>query len=211
MLDRLRRALGLRGNRAHVAHDGRWVVVDVETSGLDKASDVVLAIGAVAVCGERIAVDDSFEVLVRPERTSARENILVHGIGEQAQRAGLPPQRACAMFVDYVGTAPLVAFHAAFDRGFLSRAVKTYAEVPLDNAWLDLAELAPVLHPQVKARALDEWLVHFGIAVDQRHHASSDAFATAMLFLRLLAAVAPQDRQPDSLIKLAAQAKWLPR
>lgn len=210
MLDRLRRALGLRGNRAHAAHDGRWVVVDVETSGLDKASDVVLAIGAVAVRGDRIEVADSFEVLVKPERTSARENILVHGIGEEAQRGGLPPQRACEMFVDYIGTAPLVAFHAAFDRGFLSRAVKTYAEVPLDNAWLDLAELAPVLHPEVRAKALDEWLRHFDIAVDQRHHASSDALATAMLFLRLLARIDPSSRTPAEVRALAAQVRWLP-
>jgi len=211
MLDRLRRALGLSGMRVPDSHDGRWVVVDVETSGLDKACDVVLAIGAVAVHGEHVSVADSFEVLVRPERTSARENILVHGIGEEAQRGGLPPRSACRMFVDYVGTAPLVAFHAAFDRGFLVRAVKTYAEVPLDNPWLDLAELAPVLHPQVKANGLDEWLRHFGIAVDQRHHASSDAFATAMLFLRLMAAIAPPERDPAKVLRLAAQARWLPR
>jgi len=68
-----------------------------------------------------------------------------------------------------------------------------------------------VLHPQVKANGLDEWLRHFGIAVDQRHHASSDAFATAMLFVRLMAAVAPRERDPAKVLRLAAQARWLPR
>ncbi len=211
MLDRLRRSLGLGGWRVPDSRDGRWVVVDVETSGLDTARDVVLAIGAVAVHRGRVSVADSFEVVVRPQRTSARENILVHGIGEEAQRGGLAPEHACRMFVDYAGAAPLVAFHAAFDRGFLMRAVRTYVDLPLDNAWLDLAELAPVLHPKVKARTLDEWLLHFDIDVGQRHHASSDAFATAMLFLRLLAAVAPQERVAARLLQQAAQARWLPR
>ena len=69
----------------------RWVVVDCETSGLDPARDALLAIGGVAVREARVDVDDSFEVLVRPERPSGRENILIHGIGEGAQRDAVDP------------------------------------------------------------------------------------------------------------------------
>ncbi len=69
----------------------RWVIVDLETSGLDPSRDVLLAIGAVAVHGDRVVVSDSLELGVRPEQTSSRPNILVHGIGEQAQRAGVSP------------------------------------------------------------------------------------------------------------------------
>ena len=211
MLDLLRRALGLEARPGGSAHDGRWVVLDVETSGLDQSSDALLAIGAVAVQGERVVVDDSLELFVRPQSTSARDNILIHGIGEETQRAGLPPDQAANAFVDYVRFSPLVAFHASFDRSFLTRGVRTYAGVRLQNAWLDLAELAPALYPDVKAKVLDEWLDHFGITVDQRHNACSDAFATAMLFLRLLSAVAPDGRAPRKLQRQAAQARWLAR
>lgn len=202
----------LRG-RAPAGDSGatRWVVLDVETSGLDKASDALLAIGAIAVHGDRVALEDSFEVVVRQQTASARDNILVHGIGADAQLNGVEADQACTDFARFCGDATLVAFHAAFDRAFLARAMKGRAGVRFDNPWLDLAELAPALYPEVKARALDDWLVHFGIDVDQRHHAASDAMATAMLFVRLLAAVPAAEHTPRALARRAAQAKWLVR
>lgn len=212
MLERLRRLLSGAGRPDAAGGGGcRWVVIDVETSGLDQAADVLLAIGAVAVRHARVDVGDSFELIVKPERTSSRDNILVHGIGEAAQKAGLVPEQACRALADYLGDAPLVAFHASFDRGFLDRAARKWLGGPLRNDWLDLAELAPALHAGVKARALDEWLAHFGIPVEQRHHASSDALATAMLFLRLLSGVPAGHRDPRSLRRLAAAARWVPR
>jgi DNA polymerase-3 subunit epsilon len=186
----------------------RWVVLDVETSGLDPERDVLLAIGAVAVRDGRIDVDDSFETVVRPPRTSERGNILIHGIGEGAQREGAEPAQACRAFLDWAGDAPLVAFHAAFDRGFLVRAVRAHLGGKLAATWLDLAGLAPALNPGVRAKALDDWLAHFALPVDQRHHASADAFATAMLFLRLLGQVPPGDRDVATLRGLERSQRW---
>lgn len=187
----------------------RWVVLDVETSGLDKTRDVLLAIGSVAVHGQRVVLADSFEVVLRQRTASERDNILVHGIGAEAQLNGVDAQQACDGFLRHVRDSTLVAFHASFDRTFLVRAMKAQHGCRLANTWLDLAELAPALHPEVKAKALDEWLAHFGIEVDQRHHAASDALATAMLFVRLLADVPEADRRPRALARRAAQAKWL--
>lgn len=214
MRDAIRRLLGRAPADAGAAIGAsglRWIVVDVETTGLDQAADALLAIGAVAVHGERIAVGDSFEILVRPDRPSSRDNILIHGIGGEAQQGGVDPATACTQFLEFVGDAPLVAFHAPFDRAFLARAVRTHLRRSLRNQWFDLAELAPALYPKVKASGLDEWLRHFHIDVRQRHHASSDAFATAMLFVRLLAALPPQQRTPHAVRKLASHAKWLTR
>ncbi len=194
--------------RLHAIAERRWVVLDVETSGLDPSRDALLSIGAVAVRDARIDVDDSFEILVRPARTSARDNILVHGIGEGAQRDGTDPAAACQAFLDWAGDAPLVAFHASFDRTVLARAIRAHLAARPPSDWLDLAGLAPALNPGVRARALDDWLAHFGLPVDGRHHASADAFATAMLFLRLLAQVPAADREPRALRRLAGSARW---
>jgi DNA polymerase-3 subunit epsilon len=202
LLDRLR---GVRPPSAQ-----RWVVVDVETSGMDVARDALISIGAVGIVDGRVRPGDSLEIVVRQATASSRENILVHGVGAQAQLAGVDPTQAMQAFLDYVGPAPLLAFHAAFDRGFLSRVVKAYARQPFDNAWLDIAELAPALLPKVKLKSLDEWLHHTGIPVAARHSAASDAFATALLMTRLL----PEARRQgaprfDDMVRLARQAKWL--
>ncbi|HYI87353.1 MAG TPA: exonuclease domain-containing protein, partial [Burkholderiales bacterium] len=70
--------------------EARWVAIDCETSGLDAASDRLLSVGAVAVYGDRIELGKTFGALVRQAAASPAPNILVHGIGGDAQLAGLP-------------------------------------------------------------------------------------------------------------------------
>ena len=188
----------------------RWVVVDVETSGMDVATDALIAVGAVAIVDGRVVPGDSLEIIVRQATASSRENILVHGVGAQAQLNGIDPPQAVRAFMDYVGLAPMLAFHAPFDRGFIARAAKAYLNQPFDNPWLDIAELAPALEPRVTLKSLDEWLRHYAIPVSVRHSAASDAFATALLAARLL----PQARRGGALRfsdlqQLARHAKWL--
>jgi DNA polymerase-3 subunit epsilon len=197
-----------RGSRAH-AHD-RWVVVDVETSGMDTTSDALISIGAVAMVDGRVAPGDSLEITVRQATASSRENILVHGVGAHAQLNGTDPPHAVRAFLDYAGPAPMLAFHAPFDRSFLARVVKQHVNQPFDNPWLDLAELAPALEPKAALKSLDEWLRHFGIPVSVRHSAAADAFATALLMARLL----PEARRQGAaafrdMQKLSRQARWI--
>ncbi len=142
----LKRALA-RGDQDPGA--ARWVVIDVETSGLDPMADCLISIGGVAMHADgHVLPGDSLEVVFRQPKASSRDNILVHGIGVAAQRDGSNPLQATRAFLDFVGTCPILAFHADFDRGFLARAVKIFVNEPFDNAWLDLAGLAPVLDPK---------------------------------------------------------------
>lgn len=190
----------------------RLVVLDLETSGLDVRKDWVIAIGAVAICGDAIRLSDSFELIVQPLRTSAKENILIHQIGAEAQMKGVDPALACQRFLDYLGKSPIVAFRAGFDREFLTRAIKTSLGRRFDHVWLDLAELAPAVFPMAAARNLDEWLLQCGVPVEQeRHHACLDALVCAQLFLKLRASLAPSQRSFRELSRLAKDRRWLGR
>jgi DNA polymerase-3 subunit epsilon len=189
----------------------RWVVVDVETSGFDPTKDGLISIGGVAMRSDgHVLPGDALEIIYRQKTASSRENILVHGIGVQAQEGGADPQAATRVFLDFVGASPILAFHAPFDRGFLARAVKVFVNQPFDNPWLDLAELAPAVDPEAKLKSLDEWLGRYDINVSVRHSAAADAYATALLAARLLPKARKQGVQDFSALqKLARQAKWL--
>ncbi len=202
-----------RRNRARI-QSPRWVVLDVETSGLDPARDQLLSIGAVALVAQgasyRVQPADSFEVVVRPKSASHKDNILVHGIGRQAQLQATEPRQALMHFFDYVGTSPLLAFHAPFDRGFVLRAARRCSLKVPGNPWLDLAQLAPVLALKAGLKSLDEWLGHYGIAVTERHCAVADAYATALLALRLLPqAHAAGYKTFSDLQALTRQGRWM--
>lgn len=163
----------------------RYVVVDVETTGLDLARDRLIAIGACAVENGEVVMADSFEIVLRQDRISAKDNILIHGIGGEAQREGLEPAEALLRFLDFLGKSPLVAFHVTFDQTMIKRAVKEYLGFDFKHPWVDLAYVMPGLLPQFakRYRALDDWSNYFEISNFARHSALADALATAQLFL----------------------------
>ena len=217
--DRLRGILGI----APTARATRWAVLDVEASGLDARSDRLLAIAGIALRFDAqapegsppcIALGDSFEVVLRPPEVAAdKANILIHGIGVGAQRQGLDPAQALEAFERWVGDAPLVAFHSAFDETLIQRHLQAVLGRRLANRWLDLAPVAATVAPDAKARALDDWLDHFAIPCAVRHQAAADTLATAELLLRLWPQIRVECRRGDfsELAALASQGRWLQR
>jgi DNA polymerase III subunit epsilon len=169
----------------------RWIVLDVETSGLNPHSDRLLAIAAVALDispdFERIAIviGDSYEAVLKQDLPSSKDNILVHHIGAQAQADGRPPIEVLEDFRAWLGDCPLLAFHSAFDEAMLNRAYALAGLKPLQNEWLDIEPLAKITGVNPSLRALDDWLGHFGIECAVRHQAAADTFATAELLMRL--------------------------
>ena len=194
----------------------RYVVVDVETSGLNMKKDRLIAIGAVALVHGRIDPADAFAVVLRQDRVSSRENILIHGIGAAAQSEGCDPATALLAFLAYVGRSPLVAYHAFFDQSMIDKAMREYLGVGFGQTWIDLAWVLPALFGQYDGFsgqtpvALDDWLRIFAIDNIQRHNAVSDAYATAQL---MLVATGAGDRQaagsPAALLKIEKARRWL--
>lgn len=163
----------------------RLVVVDVETSGLNLMTDTLISIGAVAIVNGRIALRDSFSVVLQQRESSRKENILIHGISGSVQRDGVLPADALLVFLEYLGKSPLVAFHVVFDETMIRRALRQYLGFNFKHPWLDLAYVMPTLYPDLERshRGLDDWLSHFDIHNDDRHNAVADAQATAQLLL----------------------------
>jgi len=195
----------------------RWIVLDVETSGLNPHSDRLLAIAAVGLDVspdfERIAIviGDSYEAVLKQDLPSSKDNILVHHIGAQAQADGRPSIEVLEEFRAWVGNCPLLAFHSAFDEAMLSRAYALAGLKPLQNEWLDIEPLAKITGVNPSLRALDDWLGHFGIECAVRHQAAADTFATAELLMRLWPYLKREASSWPSLRNIARQANWIPR
>ncbi|MBH3410933.1 MULTISPECIES: PolC-type DNA polymerase III [Pseudomonas] len=187
----------------------RWVVLDLETSGLNPHRDLVLSIGAVAIEDGAIDFAQQFErTLHRPEQKT-NASVLIHGLGPSALAAGCDPAEALLDLLEFVGDSPVLAFHAPFDQRMLARALKESLGHRLQVPFLDVAELAPMLNPDTVLReaGLDDWVARFGLQVDERHHASADAQVTAELALILFSQARRQ--QLDSPLQLEQRlASW---
>ncbi|WP_119153854.1 3'-5' exonuclease [Caldimonas tepidiphila] len=229
MLQFLHSLLGREPAAGPALDDSRWIVADVESSGLDTRRDRLIAIAAVALHfppppeeGQSprprhpgIALGDSFEVILRqPEQTGLamdKRNILLHGIGVGAQSRGMPPPEALGAWECFVGRSPLVGFHSAFDRAMIDRAMQGTLGRTLPNPWVDLEHLLAVLHRDHMRRSLDHWMQRYGIECAQRHQAAADTLATAQLLLKLWPRVLARCSGGfEEVSALARQQRYLP-
>ncbi|MDR9750662.1 3'-5' exonuclease [Pseudomonas sp. SZMC_28357] len=165
----------------------RWVVLDLETTGLNLNKDRVLSIGAVVIEDGAIDFSQQFERTLQCADIKVAPSVLIHGLGPSAIAAGSDPALALLEFMEFVGDSPLLAFHAPFDQHMLGRALKDHLGYRLNHVFLDVAEIAPLLCPQANIReaGLDDWIDWFKLEVFERHNASADALATAELALIL--------------------------
>lgn len=189
---------------------GRWVIVDVETSGLNILKDSLIAIGAIAVVDGAIVMQDSFERVLRQQAPSAGANIELHGIGGAEQMQGGDPRLVLREFLDFIGEDPLVAYHARFDEAVLARALRQQLGIVFRHHWLDLADVAPLAWPGRAGPGLDDWIEALGIPMGRRHRAIVDCLATAQLFLAVLQA---RERLGATtgrrLLRLSGGTHWL--
>jgi len=207
---------GWFGNRrSSGVRAARWVVIDCETSGLDPARDRLLSVGAVSVRAGRIEAGPGYGAVLRQQSPSDAANILIHGIGGEAQALGQAAREALDGLGAFLGDSVPVAFHAPFDAQVLHRAMKA-VKLESPRRWLDLARVAPALFPKSHSsrtvpRALDDWLEKFEIECDARHDALGDAYATAQLLLVLLAEAERQGAGTvDEVLRLERSGRWLP-
>ncbi|MGE8153584.1 3'-5' exonuclease [Pseudomonas vancouverensis] len=165
----------------------RWVVLDLETTGLNMNRDRVLSIGAVVIEDGAIDFSQQFERTLQQTALKLGPSVLIHGLGPSAIAAGSDPAEALLDLLAFIGDSPVLAFHAPFDQHMLGRALKEHLGYKLQHPFLDVADIAPLLCPQANIReaGLDDWTNWFRLEVSERHHASADALATAELMLIL--------------------------
>jgi len=163
----------------------RLIVLDLETTGLNQSKDQVIAIGAVAICGNAIDLSDQFDLVLRRPELDISETVLIHGIGPEALTSGHETEDALLHLLEWMNGDPVLAYHSAFDQSFLEKALRRNLGYTRSHTWFDVADLMPAYFPDEKpsGHGLDDWADHFGLEVSARHHAAADALATAELTL----------------------------
>lgn len=164
-----------------------YVVVDLETTGLDYKLDRILEIGAVRVrAGEMI---DEFQALVNPEVELREGNIAIHHITPAMVEAAPRIEVVLPEFLAFLGKDPVVAHNALFDMNFLSFNAKTRLALEIENTAIDTLELAREVFPGEKGLSLERMLELFGEPPRPLHRALEDAKALAAVFPPLIEAL----------------------
>ncbi len=178
------------------AEEYSYVIVDLETTGLDLEKDRVVSVGAVRMREGRVVLGEVFHELVNPGRSISPEAIKVHGITPDMIARARRPSVVLEDFLGFLGTDILVAHYAAFDMHFVNRLMRARYGFPLQNLVLDTVLMCQgILLPsdpygvrQGRAACrLEALAARFEIDLPERHSALGDALITALVFQRILA------------------------
>lgn len=115
--------LSRRRPQVSLAHlPERFVVFDLETTGLDPEKHEIIEIGAIRVNRDSVN-HDTFQSLVKPSRKVPKKITELTGINQAMLDAeGEPIESVLREFLSFVGDLQLVSFNADFDMAFLRNA-----------------------------------------------------------------------------------------
>lgn len=161
----------------------RYVVFDIETTGLSPQYDKITEIGA--VCIENGQVTGTFSELVNPERAIPRKIVSLTGISPEMVKDKPTIEVILPKFFEFCRGAVLVAHNASFDTSFVFKAAD---DMGLDRTfpYIDTLALARVVLSELSRHRLDTLTKYFNVSLENHHRAYDDAHATAEVFLCLL-------------------------
>jgi DNA polymerase-3 subunit epsilon len=165
-----------------------FVVIDLETTGLDPRHDHIVSYGAVPVRGGRVMTSESVYGLVHVPGDVPGSSTKFHNLRTQ-DLDDAPPLAECVAALDgLIDGHPVVAHCAWVERSFLRKAFRrsylTFTSSMVDTAVLARHVLDVELGPG-QSVSLEYAATELGLPVHSPHHALGDAVTTAGLFIAL--------------------------
>lgn len=161
-----------------------YVVIDLETSGINPEKDEIIELGAILV--EEKEISDRFSILVRPRNAITPMIEELTGITNlMLQEEGIESSEAMQRFMDFVRDLPIVSHNVDFDLGFIRRTCANYNFPLLTNRSIDTLALSRRMVKQVVNYKLSTLAAYFSIITIQTHRSLYDCEMTYQLFEKL--------------------------
>ena len=182
-----------------------YVIVDVETTGLDAQNDSIIEVAALTLRGNDIL--DEFSSLVNPHRAIPAFITQLTGITQEMVDDAPTMFTLRSQLRPKIGDHVLVGHNVGFDLGFLEAE-----RLGVGNHRLDTVTLASILFPDAGRFNLESLVHYLGLPNPnngQTHRALDDAEQTVELFLALRErAMQLQLSQIDELVEAGRRLGW---
>jgi DNA polymerase III epsilon subunit family exonuclease len=164
--------------------EGIFVVVDVETTGLSPVEDRITEIAMMKVKNGILL--DEFSTLINPLVTIPASITELTGI-DNIMVADAPTAREVVPTIaEFLGDAVFVAHNAPFDWGFVSQTTTRERQISISNPQLCTVKLSRRILPHLPSKSLGPVASALNITIPERHRASGDAYATALVLVKFL-------------------------
>ncbi len=164
-------------------NNNRFVVFDIETTGLNKDTEEITEIGAVLV--EDGKITKKWGTFVNPEKPIPAKISELTSITDDMVADAPKIGEALPEFFEFSEGAVLVAHNAKFDTGFIKEKAKKCG-LEYNFGHLDTLMLAKCLYPDLANYRLNTLTKHLNVVLENHHRAVDDAKATADIFVKML-------------------------
>jgi len=161
----------------------KFVVIDFETTG-NAAEDRIIQVGAAVV--EQDTITSIYSSFVKPGIPIPAFIEQLTGIDDEMVKDAPELEEVMTELLPLLDGSVLVAHHAAFDAGFLQRALEECGYEPFTGPVLDTMDLLRMMYPGLGSLQLSMVCAAFGIEHERAHQADSDAEVTARILLQVL-------------------------
>jgi len=167
-------------------HQKRYVVFDMETTGLDWKEDVILSIGAIGVVGNAIEIGDFLEIYIHQDKFSP-QSVALSGVIIDSSNEKVVEAEGMIQLLNFVKDATLVGHNVNLDIEMVNQALKRLDLGRIKNPLMDTNALYQRWKdlPDDTQTSLDEVCDALKIDKSDRHTAWGNAYTTAMVFLKL--------------------------
>ncbi len=176
-----------------LARQANFLVLDLETSGLDARQHHIVSAGWVCIDKLQLHLRNSFYCTVRPaEDVTLGQSAVIHGLHQADLASGLTEAELLAAFIQAAAGRVLVCHHSAIESRFLQQAfLRHYPQSPALKFVDTLALEQQRLQRQgsvvkTNALSLNHCLTRHGLPQIQAHNALEDAYGCALLLLSII-------------------------
>jgi len=173
----------------------RYVVLDTELTSLDKRTNRLLSVGAIAMQGAKIQLGEQFYRVVNPGVPVPAESVVIHKLRREDVEQGEPVGACLDSVRTFIGDAVLVGHFVNVDLKILRKELGTEKH-KLGNPAIDTARVhhwilrqgpySEDLALQLEKLDLPTVARFNGVEVQDQHHALADAFLTAQVWQKML-------------------------
>lgn len=162
-----------------------FVVIDIETSGLEIAKDVILSIGAIKLDADG-ELRSFYKLIKRQVEITPHVQKLTGITTENLIADGECIDKVLDDFKTFIGTRTVIGYNLDFDFNFIQKEIKDNSLEVLSNAKLDILRIIRRRDRFLDNYRLETVLNKYGITNDNPHNSLEDAMATWKLLDKLI-------------------------
>lgn len=149
-----------------------YVVIDIETTGLDPRYCDIIEIAAVKYSSGQKT--DTFSTLIKPSEPIDEYITALTGITNEMLKNAPDISEGILNFYNFVGNDLLVGHNVNFDINFLYDNLEEFHNLILSNSFIDVMRVARKVLPDLKNHKQGTIAEHYKISISGAHRAAID-------------------------------------